>query len=193
MDVIMYESFLKNIAKHVTLNADEIALITSRLKTIEITRNTVLLEGGTYCRDIYFVEQGCLRIYSLTEEGEEINVLFAPENWWAADLHSFNTGKPASFAIDALESSVLTAIDKDDLEFLLKEVPALERFFRILFLNGFSLFQRRLALVLSSPAAKRYQLFSKQYPTLKNRLALKHIASYLGISAVFLSNIRKKG
>ncbi|MET3535760.1 Crp/Fnr family transcriptional regulator [Chryseobacterium limigenitum] len=188
----MHELFFKNIAKHIDLEDFEKDLIKSKLHLKMVRKNDVLLESGSYCREIYFVTSGCLRIFQHHEDGTETSVLFCPENWWASDIVSFSQGQPSTFSIEALEDGVVTTINAVNLEELYRQIPKLERFFRILFQNGFALYQRRLTLALSSSAEIRYNLFSKQYPNLINRVALKHIASYLGITPVFLSIIRKK-
>ena len=80
----------------------------------------------------------------------------------------------------------------DSLEQLCAQVPKFERFFRLLFQNGFLLAQRRLEARATYTAAVRYARFCRQYPQLHQRVALKHIASFLGITPEFLSMLRTK-
>ncbi|UFH38713.1 Crp/Fnr family transcriptional regulator [Flavobacterium flavipigmentatum] len=188
----MYGLFLKNIAKHIQLNPFEEKQLKEKLHFKTISKNEILLKAGDYCKSIYFVNKGCLRIYQNHQNGEETNILFCPENWWSCDIISFSTGSTASYSIDALENGEVIYIEHHDLENLYIEIPKLERFFRILFQNGFALYQNRLTLALSMSAELRYSLFQKQYPMLMNRISQKHIASYLGITAVFLSIIKKR-
>lgn len=188
----MYQSFIKNLERHVNLSSEEINLVFTKLKKTEVVKHNLILEEGQYSRILFFVEKGCLRTFSRDEEGKETNVIFAPENWWACDIYSFTHHKPSQFSIDALEESMLIGIHHQDLEDLFHSIPKLERFFRILFQNAFGLSQKRLSLVLSAPAKKRYELFKRQYPGLEARISQKHIASYLGITTVHLSNIRKQ-
>ncbi len=188
----MYELFFQNLAKHIHLEPFEKHLIENRLQTKTVSKNDVLLQAGAYCRNIYFVTKGCLRIFQNHPDGSETSVLFCPKNWWACDIISFSQGLPSVYSIEALEDTEINFISSTHLEELYNELPKLERFFRILFQNGFALYQARLTLALSSSAEVRYALFRKQYPTLMNRIAQKHIASYLGITPVFLSIIRKR-
>ena len=188
----MYQLFFQNIAKHIQLQPSEQHAVEEKLQFKSIRKNDMLVESGGYCRSLYFVTKGCLRVYQDHEDGSQTSILFCPENWWATDILSFAQGVTAIYSIEALENSEVICINANDLEQLYNEVPKLERFFRILFQNGFALYQRRLTLALSTSAELRYALFSKQYPTLINRIALKHIASYLGITPVFLSMIRRK-
>ncbi|WP_394774802.1 Crp/Fnr family transcriptional regulator [Flavobacterium sp.] len=189
---MMYGLFFQNIAKHIQLEIAEETQLKSKLHFKIISKNEALLTAGNPCRNIYFVNKGCLRIYQNHKNGEETNILFCPENWWASDINSFSLGLPATYSIDALENSEVIYIDLKDLEELYIQIPKLERFFRILFQNGFALYQNRLTLALSTSAEIRYALFNKQYPMLHKRISQKHIASYLGITPVFLSIIKKR-
>ena len=188
----MYGLIFSNFAMHITLTDDEAAHITARLQHKIVMKNSSLLNAGDVCRNIYFVNRGCLRIFNLDANGQEHNVLFCPENWWCVDIASFSTQQPAAYTISALEDTDVFYLPYEVLEQLYIDVPKLERFFRILTQNGFYLYQKRITLNLSKPAEERYGLFEKQYPKLEQRIAQKHIASYLGITPVFLSMIRGK-
>ena len=188
----MYELILANFGYHIKLDADETKLLRSRLQSKLVKKNAVLLQSGQICRNLYFVNSGCLRIFNRDNEGGEHNILFCPEDWWAADIASFSTRKPAFYTISALEDTEVLYFSRDTLEQLYLEIPKLERFFRILSQNGFYLYQQRVTSNLSKTAEERYELFHQQYPKLEQRIAQKHIASYLGITPVFLSMIRKR-
>lgn len=188
----MYELILANFKMHIRLDAPETERIKTELQYQTVKKNTVLLHAGSICRNLYFVNKGCLRVFNIDKQGDEHNVLFCPENWWAVDIASFSEQTPAFYTIAALEDTEVFYIGYHVLEKLYTEVPKLERFFRILIQNGFYLYQRRTTLNLSKTAEERYELFQKQYPKLEQRIAQKHIASYLGITPVFLSMIRRR-
>ncbi len=187
----MHDTLFSNIALHIHLAKDEQDFVRKHIKELSVKKNDVLLNAGKTCQHIYFVESGCLRIFSRDKQGMEHNVFFSPENWWASDIHSFTRKRPATFHIDALEDCQLVCFEEKQLQKIFEKIPQMERFFRMLFQNALGLFQRRLLLVLSTPSAERYALFHKQYPFLELRISQKHIASYLGITPVFLSNIRR--
>lgn len=188
----IYELILANFAMHIDLDAKEIAHIKTRLQVKTVKKNAILLRAGETCRNIYFVNKGCLRIYHTDKAGKEHNTLFFPENWWAVDIGSFSRQRPAYYSIGAMEDTEVLFMHYTTLELLYAEVPKLERFFRILTQNGFSLYQYRVASTFSKTAGERYAMFKRQYPKLEQRIAQKHIASYLGITPIFLSVIRKR-
>ncbi|TWI94781.1 CRP-like cAMP-binding protein [Mucilaginibacter frigoritolerans] len=185
----MYELILANFSMHVALDAAETEPIKTKLQHKTIKKSTILLD---ICRHICFVNKGCLRIFNTDKDGEEHNILFCPENWWAVDIASFSGQTPAFYTIAALEDTEVFYLSYNVLEQLYIEIPKLERFFRIMIQNGFNLYQNRITSNLSKSAEERYMLFQKQYPKLEQRIAQKQIASYLGITPVFLSMIRKR-
>jgi len=187
-----FEQILANFALHVNLDASERTHITSVLKNRILEKNKMLLETGETCRNLYFVDKGCLRVFNRDKEGLEHNVLFCPENWWATDMTSFSGQVPAYYSIAALETTEVFYFSYQSLEQLYIDIPKMERFFRILAQNGFSLYQRRVNSIISRSAEERYMQFQQLYPKLEQRIAQKHIASYLGITPVFLSMIRKR-
>jgi CRP-like cAMP-binding protein len=91
-----------------------------------------------------------------------------------------------------LEDTKVCYFSLPALERLFTELPRFERFFRILTLNGFDMFQRRVTSNLSKTAGQRYREFRRHYLELEQHISQKHIASYLGITAAFLSMMRKE-
>ncbi|RYY54821.1 MAG: Crp/Fnr family transcriptional regulator [Chitinophagaceae bacterium] len=187
----MSELLLANFALHVTLAPDEQEQVFALLQQTKVSKRTILLRAGEIDRHVYFIDKGCLRMFHTDTEGQEHNLCFYPENWWALDSASFFKVRPASNSIQALEDSSLYYFNLPDLERLFVQVPKMERFFRILTQNGFDMFQRRVTSNLSKTAEQRYREFRKHYPGLEQRIAQKHIAGYLGITAAFLSMMRK--
>lgn len=188
----MHELILSNFALHIDLNPQEQAYAIAAFQQKMVPKRTFLLRAGNISRDIYFVNRGCLRIFYTDPSGLEHNINFCPENWWASDIVSFFRERPAINAIQALEDSHVFSITLPLLEKLFTDVPKFERFFRILTQNGYEILQRRLGSNLSQTAEERYLRFRRQYPGLEQRIAQKHIASFVGITPAFLSMMRKE-
>jgi CRP-like cAMP-binding protein len=187
----MYELLLLNFAMHIVLAPEEQEQVLALVQRKSVPKRSVLVKPGETERHIYFVQTGSLRMFHTDKEGQEHNLCFYPQNWWACDIVSFFKAKPATNTIQALEDSEVYYFTLPNLEELFVKVPKFERFFRILTQNGFDMFQRRLTSNLSLTAEQRYIQFRKHYPGLEQRIAQKHIASYLGITPAFLSMMRK--
>lgn len=187
-----FDLLLGNVGRHITLDRAEMDLFLSLLQGRLVRRKEFLLKQGDICRTENFILSGCLRAYTIDEDGQEHIVLFGVEDWWISDLYSFLTQTPAIFFIDALEDSEIVQITRSHLETLYEKVPKFERFFRVLFQNAFIAQQQRINQNLSFTAEQRYLEFIKKYPKLEQRLSQKQISSYLGITPVFLSMLRRK-
>jgi CRP-like cAMP-binding protein len=117
--------------------------------------------------------------------------MFAEEGRWISDMYGLVTGQPALTNVDALEDAELLLIEKNAFENLMLKHPVFERFFRIKLQRAFITHQRRLIENMSLPAKERYSNFAEQYPSFEQRLPLKQIASFLGITPESLSRIRR--
>ncbi len=188
----MSDLLLKHIHQHTDLTADDAGLVLSNFKTSHIKKHEYLIRAGEICRYESFIVKGCLKAYTLDEQGTEHIAFLAVENWYVGDLYSFLTGHPSTLYISALEDTEVLQIDKHALDKLLIAVPTMERYFRILFQNAFVASQSRVMEAISFTAEQRYDIFLQRYPTLQQRIPQYLIASYLGITPQFLSRIRRK-
>ena len=136
--------------------------------------------------------RGCLRLYALTASGHEHVLYFATEGWWVTDIDSFTHQLPSQLFIEALEDTQVLAITPADKERLYTELPVVEKLFRIMTQKTHVMLQRRMLALLSQSAEVRYQEFVRRYPALEQRLSQVQMAAYLGISAEFLSKIRRR-
>ena len=187
----MHEAFIQNIRRHIEPTKEETEILLSLVLSKTVKRKELLLKEGDVARHQFFVESGCLRTYSIGEGGKEHILMFAPEGWWCSgDLFSFLSGQQSVNNVDALETTTLLQISKDNLEILYQQAPKFERFFRILFQNAFVFHQNRINTNLSQPAEGRYELFGKTYPGLESRIPQKYVASYIGVTPEFFSLVK---
>lgn len=178
--------------KGVTLSQKEKDIIFSAFKTVHVKKKEYLLKAGEVCDFEAFVIQGCFKKYCLDDKGDERIIHFSIEDWWIADLESYNTNEPSRTSIQALEDSEILYITKERKEALYEEIPILERIYRRMTQQECAALQRRIINKLSLNATEEYEYFCIRYPTLLQRLTNIQIASYLGISQEFLSKIRSK-
>ncbi|MBS0028302.1 Crp/Fnr family transcriptional regulator [Chitinophaga sp. 22321] len=187
----MYEAVLKNLQRHIEPTREETEIFLSLVVPKNIKRKEFLLKEGDVAKQQFFVINGCLRTYTIDAGGKEHVLMFAPEDWWCSgDLYSFLSGQKSVNSLEALEPTTLLQISKENLEVLYQRAPKFERFFRVLFQNAFVFHQHRIGANLSQPAEGRYALFTKTYPDLENRIPQKYIASYIGVTPEFFSQMK---
>jgi CRP-like cAMP-binding protein len=183
---------LSNFSKHISLNEEEIELLSSVTRTKSLKPGEFLLREGEICKYESFVTRGCVKTYYQDENGFEHIIDFSIEEWWADDLYSLLTQTPSKSSIKAIEPTDVLQISKFDLEVLYQKIPKLERFFRILFQNAFITQREQINQALAVSAEERYLTFLKKKPYAEHRFSQKDIASYLGITPQFLSALKKK-
>lgn len=188
----MYSFLIRHLSRYISLEPQEISLLTDSFKPKQLKKREFLLHQGEVSRFETFVNKGCLRAFYIANKGEEHIVQFAVEDWWIGDMYSFLTGTPAMYTIEALEDCELLQIDKNGLEELYLKLPKMERFFRIIIQNAFVASQKRIISAMSQTADERYLAFIEKYPAIEQRIPQYQVAAYLGITPEFLSRIRKK-
>lgn len=166
--------------------------IFDNLKIKKVSKGTILLHKGEIS-SAYKVVKGCLKSYVLDKAGKEHILQFAPEGWFISDPDSFFNSKPATIFIDAIEDSEILVLTTSTFEHLNQNLDyhILTEYNNRLLRNMIAS-NRRLINLLSATAEERYIDFTETYPALMQRLPLKLIASYLGITPEYLSDVRKK-
>ncbi|MCL9804776.1 Crp/Fnr family transcriptional regulator [Flavobacterium amniphilum] len=183
---------LENIAKHVSLTPDEQERVLSFTTPKQFKPKTILLKAGEICTHSFFVTKGILRSYTMDENGVEHVVSFACPGWWIADMYSFLSQRPGQLFIEVNEEAEVLLLSKEDQDKMYREVPKMERFFRILIENSLVANQQRLIDNMSFTAEARYDKFSKKYSGLIHSLPQKQIASYIGVTPEFFSKMKAR-
>jgi CRP-like cAMP-binding protein len=187
-----FKMIIQNVTDAVPLEKEEIQSLLSVLEPKLFRKKEFILRASDPCRYETFVNKGCLKIFYTDPQGNEHNVKFALENWWALDLESFALQTPAFYSIQAIEDTECFQVSKASHDLLYQQIPKLEKFARLRYQNSYILLQHRMTQNLFSTAEDKYDLFTKKYPGLELRIPQKDIASYLGITPEFLSMLRKK-
>lgn len=174
----------------VRLSEPEWALFEQVLTRQTLRRKEHFLQPGQRARSVAFIETGLIRHYYL-KDGNAHSVHFYQEGSMFTDMHSLLTGRPSRYYFDVLEDSRLLLIAQDDLNWLYAQSPVWDRFGRLMMQRQVMVVQEmKNALVFDSPE-ERYQQLVRQKPRLLERVPQHMIASYLGITPVHLSRIRR--
>lgn len=192
MNTMKTDLLLESLKKHIDLSEKDTDLLLSLVRERRVKKGQFLVHEGAVSRCTNFVTEGSVRTYFVDLNGQEHIVQFAIEGWWISDLNSFVMQSPATFNVQAIEDSVVLELSFENLEVLYEKVPKMERYFRVLTQRAFVAFQQRVVQNISMTAEDRYLAFQEKYPKIELRIPQKLVASYLGISAEFLSKIKKR-
>ena len=165
--------------------------ILKELEIIEIPKHHHLLKEGQVSDHIFVVVKGLLRMYYI-KDGEEVCSRFMDEQHMAMSVNSFYSRMPGYEYIESLEPCVLARIHHDRLQKIYREHDSFNFIARVITEQYFIRSEERLYLIRKHSAEQRYVYFTEHYPELFQRIPLKHLATYLGITLETLSRIRKK-
>jgi CRP/FNR family transcriptional regulator, anaerobic regulatory protein len=188
----MYPNFINHIRKYIELDDHSAALLNQYITSHKLKRKEFLLKESQICQSIYFVEKGCLRMYFIDSKLNEQITQFALEHWWMTDHFSFLDNKPSAYFIQTIEKSEILAISASSFEAMLLEIPQMERYFRIVMQRSVAAAQLRNKYMYEMSKEEFYQLFSTSFPEFVQRVPQYMIASYLGLTPQYVSELRKK-
>jgi CRP-like cAMP-binding protein len=185
------ESLIKHIANIYKLPQESLDALADNFKKLELSKGDYLVNQGSVCRNLYFLERGCVRGFYLLEE-KEVTYWFAFENDFLTSFHSFITKTPSVEKLQTLEDSVLWSISHDALFALYDKYPSIERLGRIVCEQYYIRLDERYIKAQFKAAPERYQDLITNHPHILQRVSLGYVASFLGISQETLSRIRSK-
>jgi len=187
-----YPGFIAHIRQYVELSEQEVEILERYVEPVELKRREFLVTEGQVCRCNYFVEKGCLRMFHINGKMVEQTTQFALETWWLSDYFSFSKQKPSGYSIQAIEKSLIVAIDYQRQDELFAEIPKLESYFRIMMQRALAASQLRVKLIYEFSKEEMYTHFVTSYPQFFQRVPQYMIASYLGLTPEYLSELRKR-
>lgn len=182
--------FRKFIENYTSVSELEWQTISKCFERKTLQKNEIILKEGEVCKYLYFLENGLLR-YFINKDGNDITKFFTFAPYCFTSQFSFNSEKPATENIQALEKSIIWQITfKQSNE--LFELKSWTIFARKIIQEVQFYTEEILEEIQTETAESRYQKMLKNDIEITNRIPLKHLASFLGIAPQSLSRIRKK-
>jgi CRP-like cAMP-binding protein len=187
-----HDLFISSISRHVELSDAEFETVLSHAHMRRWKKGQFIIHEGALVRRTHYIRKGAAIAYFIDKEGNEHVIQFAVEGWWISDMHSYVSGEPAVFQVQALEECEVYEFTYDTMQQIFREVPAMQSYFLTITQNGYDSFLQRTVYNMSMRAEERYRIFAEKYPKFESRFAQKLIASYLGMTPEFLSKIKKR-
>lgn len=152
---------------------------------------TTLLEAGKVSQNLFYIRQGCVRLW-FNQDGKDITFQFFLERHSVASIESFLQNVPSLFSIETIEPTTVWVYKKTDIVQLMADTPALkDELYNLItgrLLNYTHLFLSRI----KDTPQQRYENLVKEYPEIIKRVPQHYIASFLGITPVSLSRIKNR-
>lgn len=184
--------FFKHLNQYTEVKSQEFQKILSYFEPRCFHKKEIIAEAGRKCQHHYYVLTGCLQMFFINEKGSEQTVQFAIENWWMTDYLAFHKQCVSDFYIQAIEATQLLVISHTQQEQLLTQFPQLERYFRIIHQISYGAALMRIKYSYNFSKEGIYFHFTQHFPEFAQRVPQYLIASFLGLTPEYVSEIRKK-
>lgn len=188
----MFDGLIATVKAMSNVPQDQIGNLIKIARVQDFKANECFIKAGEIPNKFAFNRRGLFRYYYLDDQGNEYTKGFFPENTIISSYSAMLQQRGSYFTIEALENSSVLVIDYRDWKRLLEEYPCWNSFLISLLEKGYITKESRERELLLYDAETRYRIFLETYPQLDKRIKQHYIASFLGITPVSLSRIRKK-
>lgn len=187
----MANKFVEYFSKISPLSEDEAAAITKSMQTRDFKKGEYLLKEGQLSVKTYFILEGGVREYILTD-GEEKTTNFYTEEQWAISLNTFTPNSPSKHNWVCFEDTTVVEGDEEQAQALFEHFPRFETISRTIMEGAFAEQREALASYYTDSPEQRYLKLLKTRPGLIQRIPQYQLASYIGVKPESLSRIRKR-
>ena len=186
-------TFKTTIGNYHRISEESFSLLVSLIRIQTINKNEFLLKEGQLSRSLYFVCKGAIIAYFSDVQGNTYNKNIFLERQFAGSTVSALLKIPSQFTLQAIEDSIVIAINHEKYKELIEQQDDLKSFYIAYLEKNWVIDkeQREISIVMET-AGVRYLKMLAKHPGIDKRIPLQHIASHLGITPTQLSRIRKE-
>ena len=159
------------------------------LEEMYYPKDTCIVRSGVTDRLVYFIEEGITRSV-FYHDGEDTTTWFSQEGDITFGMDSLYYKQPSIESIETLSDCKMYVIDIDKLNELYEKYIDIANWGRILHQDVNKELSHMFVERLQLTPKERYEQFNRHYPGLINRVKLKYVATFLGISIYTLSRVR---
>ncbi|MBV5292864.1 MAG: Crp/Fnr family transcriptional regulator [Curvibacter lanceolatus] len=141
---------------------------------------------------LYLIEQGCARLCLLDSDGRETSTQFFFEGEIVSSIESLLTGLPSAQSLITLETCRLRVLEGAAIKARVQQEPALQAELQAFTLQRLVNYVDLYTSAIAKSPTQRYQALLAAHQQRLERIPLHILASFLGVSAVHLSRIRRK-
>lgn len=184
----LMENYLFNLFN---IEREHLKILTNAFRLRAYDKKKVIITETQNSESVFFIIKGLIRIY-YNKSDKEITTWFLSENDFFMSAYHVFTKNDNYSNYETLEETIVLESTYEEMEYIYSKYSILEHLGRKLVEAYYSRFMIDTYNVMFLSAEERYEIFLKEYSSIFERVSLKHIASYLGISQETLSRIRAK-
>lgn len=161
-------------------------------RDLEVPAQHTLLHAGEVASKLYLVRAGAVRLCLHSPQGHETSVQFFFEGDVVSALESMLSGQPSALALVTMEACRLRVLDRASVVAQVQRQPTLQTELLQHTQQRLVDYVRLYTAAISRTPAQRYCDMQATHGARLARIPLHILASYLGITPVHLSRIRRK-
>jgi len=195
----MYTKYKTFIDKYIDITSEEWKLYKSKIDIVHYTKGQIIHHAGDVCSKMSFINSGLARAYMIGEDGKDYtwNIIFNDDNakvnnLFSVDYYSFITQKKSIVNIEVIEDCELLVSEYDVVQNLHKTLRKEERLSRLMSEVAYVTLYEKMVDRQMKTSQERFDAFMQTTPYLLDKVPQYHIATYLGMTPQYLSQLKKE-
>ncbi len=195
----MYRKYKEFVEGYIDITSEEWNIYTSKIEIMHYKKGDILHKAGEICNKISFINYGLARTYIIGENGKDYtwNILFNDDsakanNLFVVDYYSFVTQNPSIVNIEVIEDCELLTVEYDDVQSLHNTLEKEKKFSCIMGEIAYASLYERMVDRQIKTSQERFEAFMQNTPYLLEKVPQYHIATYLGMTPQYLSQLKKE-
>ena len=189
-----FDLFNQFITKYVEFSKDELIEFSSKCTKVEFPKGAYIMKTGEVQKNLYFITKGIIRNYVENNKGEIKIYNFRSENMTVTGYAPYNyeDNLKALVNVECLEDCTLIQVPFDAINYVVNTMKLGDRLGRYM-AEGHVVEMLHYVLQRDTKTIiERLDSIDKSFPNIHQRVPQYMIASYLGITPVHLSNLKKR-
>lgn len=186
----MYEKFFLKNWLHLS-DANAVQELSQAAQIVHIKKNSLLIESGEIQTQIPILLSGVFRGFLLDADGKDITDCFVYRSGEVV-MGCNPLGKPSQINLESMSDCEIVTIPISTVLPMMDLSLELLRIYNRYLVEALERHWEGKMLMHRYSAMQRYQWFLKNYPGLIDTVSNKHIASFLGMTPVTLSRLRRQ-
>ncbi|XOV68534.1 MAG: Crp/Fnr family transcriptional regulator [Fluviicola sp.] len=179
------------ISQMISASPEEIAGFLVKCNSKSFGKKELLHDTNTPVNEVFFIEKGLVRVKISDIDGREHTTHFAIENQFIADYTAFLQNEKSSYQLEAMESTDTIILTREAIDWGYDHMKEGNKLGRIIAESYFIYLDTRIQRMYTLSPFERYELLNSIFPGIHNRVPQHMIASYLGITPIHLSRIKR--
>jgi CRP-like cAMP-binding protein len=175
----------------IDVSEDELNEFLSLVITKTFKRQEIISRPYSIPNEIFFINKGIIRVLITDNEGSEHTIHFALENQFIADYSNFIQQQPSVYTLQTLEETQVIVLPRSAIEWGYKNLKEGQKMGRLIAEYYFIYQDDRIKNNYIRTPKQRYDSIAEIFPNIHNRVPQHMIASYLGITPIHLSRLKK--